>query len=85
MLTINGFSVATALDEDLLTSIATVTNGKYFNAQDTATLSQIYDNIDLKTVTDAKRTEITAVVTALATVLLLIGAGLSLLWFGRLV
>ena len=46
VLQINGFSVATALDEHALKKIASVTNAKYYNAQDTATLAQIYKNID---------------------------------------
>src|SRR5262249_55753 len=49
VLQIGGFSVATALDEQALMQIATVTNGKYYNAQDAATLTQIYKSIDLRT------------------------------------
>ena len=52
VLQIDGFSVATALDEQTLKQIAAVTNGTYYNAKDSATLAQIYRNIDLRTVTD---------------------------------
>jgi Ca-activated chloride channel family protein len=82
---INGFSVATALDEDLLKSIADVTSGTYFNAQDTASLTQIYKNIDLRSVVDPKKTEITAAMTGASIFLLMVGGALSLAWFGRLV
>src|SRR5436190_5806304 len=82
---VGGFSVATALDEDVLTQIASVTNGKYYNAQDTETLSQIYKHIDLRTVTNPKQTEITALLAAVSTLLLLVGGALSMVWFGRLV
>jgi Ca-activated chloride channel homolog len=85
VLQINGFSVATALDEPELTQIASVTNGKYYNAQDTATLTQIYKNIDLRTVTDPKKTEVTALFAGVSTLLLLVGGAVSMLWFGRLV
>jgi Ca-activated chloride channel homolog len=85
VLEINGFSVATALDEQVLTEIASVTNGKYYNAQDTATLNQIYRNIDLRTVTDPKKTEVTALFAGISTLLLLVGGAVSMLWFGRLV
>jgi Ca-activated chloride channel family protein len=82
---INGFSIATSLDEDLLKQIAMSTDGTYYNAQDAASLSQIYSHIDLKTVTDAKKTEVTALVTGISTFFLLVGGAVSLVWFGRLV
>jgi Ca-activated chloride channel homolog len=82
---IDGFSVATALDEQELTQIASVTNGKYYNAQDTATLTQVYKNIDLRTVTDPKKTEVTAIFAGVSTLLLLVGGAISMVWFGRLV
>jgi Ca-activated chloride channel family protein len=85
VLQINGFSVATALDEQVLMQIASVTNAKYYNAQDTATLAQIYKNIDLRTVTDPKKTEVTALFAGISTLLLLVGGAMSMVWFGRLV
>jgi Ca-activated chloride channel homolog len=85
VLKIDGFSVATALDEDTLKQIASVTNGTYYNAKDAAALTQIYRNIDLRTVTDPKETEVTALFAGVGTLLLLIGGVMSMLWFGRLV
>jgi Ca-activated chloride channel homolog len=85
VLEIDGFSVATALDEQTLKEIASVTNGTYYNATDAKTLSQVYRNIDLRTVTDPKKTEVTALFAAVSTVLLLAGGIMSMLWFGRLV
>jgi Ca-activated chloride channel family protein len=85
VLQIDGFSVATKLDEPILKQIASVTNGTYFNAKDSATLSQIYRSIDLRTVTDPKETEVTALFAGVSTLLLLAGGILSMLWFGRLV
>lgn len=82
---IDGFSVATALDEQTLTKIASVTNGTYYNAADTKTLTQVYKNIDLRTVTDPKKTEVTALFAGISTVLMLIGGVMSMMWFGRLV
>jgi Ca-activated chloride channel homolog len=85
VLEIDGFSVATALDEQTLTQIASVTNGTYFNAQDSTTLAQIYRTIDLRTVTDPKETEVTALFAGVSTLLLLVGGIMSMVWFGRLV
>jgi Ca-activated chloride channel family protein len=85
VLKIDGFNVATALNEQSLKQIASVTNGTYFNAKDSASLAQIYRSIDLRTVTDPKETEVTAVFAGVSTLLLLAGGVLSMLWFGRLV
>lgn len=83
VLKIDGFSVATALDEQVLKQIASVTNGAYYNAKDSATLSQIYRSIDLRTVTDPKETEVTALFAGFGTLLLLVGGVMSMVWFGR--
>ena len=72
---IDGFSVATALDADLLRSVARTSGGTYFAAEDAATLQQIYQRIDLKLTTVGRKTEITAVFAGVALVLLLIAAG----------
>jgi Ca-activated chloride channel homolog len=80
---IEGFNVATALDEDLLEQIASVTDGTYFHADDAASLTRIYDNIDLKLTSEPKTTEVTGVLTGLSTLCLVVGGVLSLIWFGR--
>jgi len=82
---IGGFQLATALNEDELTQIASTTGGSYFHAQDEASLASIYKHINLRTTTESKKQEATGVVTGASTVLLLVGAALSLVWFGRLV
>ncbi len=85
VLQIDGFSVATALDEQSLSRSLRSPTASTSTRPDTATLSQIYRTIDLQTVTDPKQTEVTAVFAAVSTLLLLIGGVLSMLWFGRLV
>ena len=47
MLQVDGFQIETALDEPLLRSIATTTNGTYFQAADAQALAKVYDSIDL--------------------------------------
>ncbi|HEY4331570.1 MAG TPA: VWA domain-containing protein [Ilumatobacteraceae bacterium] len=85
VLNIGGFSVETALDADTLQQIAKVTNGTYYDAADAAALAKVYQSIDLHTVTDPKKTEVTALFAAISTLLLIVGGVISMLWFGRLV
>jgi Ca-activated chloride channel homolog len=85
VLKIDGFSVATQLDEETLTQIAAITNGTYFNAQDAPALTQIYRSIDLRSVTDPEQTEVTALFAGVGTLVLLVGGVMSMLWFGRLI
>jgi Ca-activated chloride channel family protein len=82
---VDGFSVATALNRDLLQQVATVTDGTYHEASDVSGLSAISKSINLHFKVVSEHTEITGLFAAAAVVLLLIGAGLSILWFGRLV
>lgn len=82
---IDGFNVATALDEDTLRELAEVTDGTYFAAEDEKALADVYDKIDLEWRTEKEKTEVTGIVTAASLVLFVLGAAASLLWFGRLV
>jgi Ca-activated chloride channel family protein len=82
---IDGYSVATALDADLLRSVSRQSGGSYFAAADANTLQQIYQRIDLKLTTVGRDTEITAIFAGVALVLILVAAGLSLRWYGRVV
>jgi Ca-activated chloride channel homolog len=80
---VDGFNIATALDEPLLREIADVSNGAYFRAQDTANLEEIYTTIDLKLTVEGEKTEITAFFAAGALLFFVIAGMLSMLWFGR--
>ena len=82
---IDGFKVATALDEKLLNDVASNSDGTYFHAADAASLSKVYDSIELQWHSVRQNREVTGIVTGLSTILLVIGAALSLLWFGRVV
>ncbi|MDQ4078930.1 MAG: VWA domain-containing protein [Chloroflexota bacterium] len=80
---IDGFSVATALDEALLQEVASLTNGTYFYAEDEADLQEIYDTIDLQLTIKGDKMEITSIIAGISLLLLLMGSALSMLWFGR--
>jgi Ca-activated chloride channel homolog len=82
---VDGFSVATALDADLLRSVARSSGGTYFAAGDAATLQRIYNGIDLKLTTVGRNTEVTAIFAGVALVFILVAAGLSMRWSGRVI
>lgn len=82
---IDGFSVATALDGDLLREVAEITEGSYREGQDAEGLAAISETIDLRFKLVSEHTEVTGLFSAAGAVLLLVGALLSVLWFGRVV
>ena len=82
---IDGFSVATALDEELLTEIADVTDGTYNVAGDAATLDRIYESVDLELTRVEREHEVTALFAAAGGLLLALGSLLSIAWFGRVI
>ncbi len=69
------------LDEATLQAIARQTGGQYFYAAEAGQLAQIYGDLSSQVSWVEERTEITALVGALATALLLTGGVLSLRWF----
>lgn len=83
VLEIDGYSIATALNEPLLEQIATVTDGVYFRAEDEIRLAEVYDTIDLKLTVEGAQTEVSSHLASAALLLLYTGASLTMLWFGR--
>jgi Ca-activated chloride channel homolog len=82
---VDGFSVATALDRELLEEVASVTDGTYHEADDAKGLAKISETIDLRFKLVAEHTEVTGLFAAGGALLMLTGALLSVLWFGRIV
>lgn len=78
-----GWSVHVKLDEDTLKSISTLTHGEYFQAGTAMDLKKVYETLNSRIVLETRQTEVTALVVAGALVLLLLSAGLSVLWFHR--
>jgi Ca-activated chloride channel homolog len=85
VLDIDGFKVATTVDEGTLVEIARVTNGTYFRAADEAGLASVYSSINLHWRPETRLREITGLMTGLSVVLLGLASALSLGWFGRIV
>ena len=75
---IDGFSVATALDADMLKKIADITDGTYHQASDAAALTGIYKSIDLEFKRVKKPREVTALFAAAGGLLLALGSALSI-------
>jgi len=80
---IEGFTVHTQLDEAMLQQIAQMTDGQYFNADSEQDLRTIYDNLAPQLVIRTEHIEITALLAGAGVTVMLIGAALSLMWFGR--
>lgn len=81
---IQGRSVRTRLDEATLKQIADATGGQYYNASNEKDLRAVYENLTTQLVFRQQRTEVTAILTALAGVFSVIAAALSLVWFNRI-
>jgi Ca-activated chloride channel family protein len=82
---VDGYQLATALDEELLTSIASMTGGSYHQARDAASLKEITRSIDLRVSAHQESVELTALLAGAALLLLTIGGLLMIRWYGRIV
>jgi Ca-activated chloride channel family protein len=78
-----GWSMRVRLDEATLKNIATLTMGEYFYAGTAEDLKKVYQSLSSKLVIEKKETEITALFAGAGALLALLGAGLSVWWFGR--
>ncbi|HEY6820490.1 MAG TPA: VWA domain-containing protein [Burkholderiales bacterium] len=79
-----GWSMRVGLDEESLKTIADLTRGEYFYAGNALDLKKIYQKLNSKLVLEKKETEVTALFSAVAAVLAIASALLSLLWFSRI-
>ncbi|HTX74208.1 MAG TPA: VWA domain-containing protein [Rectinemataceae bacterium] len=84
VLRFGGWAMRAQLDEAALKSIADTTLGRYYRADSAESLRGIYQLLGSQFSVEKQKTEITALFGAAAALLLLAGAGFSLLWFGRL-
>jgi Ca-activated chloride channel family protein len=81
---VDGYQVATSLNEDLLTQIAQTTAGTYHRAENAQALHDVYQSLDLRLTTERKPVELTGAAAAIAVLLLTIGGILMTTWFGRI-
>lgn len=78
-----GWSMRVRLDEDTLKDIALRTQGEYFHAGTAEDLKEVYETLSSRLMVEKKETEISALLALLAAVLAMASAGLSMLWFNR--
>lgn len=79
-----GWSMRAQLDEVALKKIADMTRAKYFHATSAEDLKAVYDVLSRQLVVEVREMEITSFFAALAALLMLTAAGLSLAWFHRI-
>ena len=84
VLSLEGRSIRTSLDEPTLKQIAADTDAEYFLATSDADLKKVYENLSTQLVLRSEKTEVTALFTLVAAALSIVASGLSLLWFNRL-
>ena len=79
-----GWRMRVRLDEETLKSVSGITNGQYFYAGNAGDLKKVYRSLNSRFVLEKKETEITALFSAIAALLAVASALLSLLWFNRI-
>jgi Ca-activated chloride channel family protein len=79
----DGWSMRVALDESSLRTVADLTRGEYFQAGTASELERVYRSMNSRFVMETREIEVSALFTALAVVLTLLAAGLSVGWYGR--
>ena len=72
------------LDEPALRHVAQITGGEYHHAGTAEALRSVYQKLGSRLQVSKRDTELTALLALAAAVLLVAGAGLSVLWFGRM-
>jgi len=78
-----GWSMRVKLDEDTLKAIANATRANYFYAGTAEDLKQVYQGLSSRLVVETKETEVSALFAAAGALLVVLAAGLSVWWFGR--
>jgi Ca-activated chloride channel family protein len=79
-----GWSMRVKLDEETLKSIARATQAEYFYAGTASDLKKVYETLSSRLAIEKKETEISALLALVAAAFALLSAGLSLLWFNRI-
>jgi len=79
-----GVAMRVQMDTETLKQIADVTLARFFTADNAEELRAIYSDVSARLVTETRETEISAAFVAVAALLALQAAALSVLWFNRI-
>ncbi|NUZ07211.1 VWA domain-containing protein [Piscinibacter koreensis] len=79
-----GWSMRVRLDEETLKTIANLTRADYFYAGTAADLKKVYQGLSNRFVVEKKETEISGLLAGFGALLVMLAAGLSVWWFGRI-
>jgi Ca-activated chloride channel family protein len=79
-----GMAIYLQLDEPTLREVARMTGGEYHHAASAEALRSVYQNLGSRLQVSKRETELTALLALAAAIVLVSGAGLSVLWFGRI-
>jgi Ca-activated chloride channel family protein len=79
-----GWSMRVKLDEETLKAIANKTQADYFYAGTAADLKKVYETLSSRLTVEKKETEISGLLALIAAALAIASAGLSMLWFNRI-
>jgi Ca-activated chloride channel homolog len=79
-----GWSMRVKLDEETLKAIANKTQADYFYAGTAADLKTVYETLSSRLTVEKKETEISGLLALVAAALAIASAGLSMLWFNRI-
>ena len=82
-LTVNGFTVFTKVDEEMLKQISEITKGTYYIAGSDDELDEVYESIEPRLKVEEEAQEVTSVFAGASILIFLLGGLLSLLWFSR--
>jgi Ca-activated chloride channel family protein len=83
-ISIGEYSFYVRLDEETLKAIAKLTGGEYFHAGTATDLRAVYQSLNTRIALERKDTELSALFSAAAALLVLMAALLSMLWFHRI-
>jgi Ca-activated chloride channel homolog len=80
----DGMAIYLQLDEPTLRHVAQITGGEYHHAGTAEKLRSVYQHLGSRMQVSKRDTELTGLLAAAAALLLMTGAALSVLWFGRI-
>jgi Ca-activated chloride channel homolog len=81
---VDGYQLATARSEELLTEVAATTTGSYHRAANAEAVSAVTRALDMRTTIQDELVELTGWAVGIALLLLTIGGLLMINWFGRI-